>query len=133
MAATLGVKVHLESPQKAAPTVSSAPSDASIAKVVVSPHTKPPIEVTTESSYENELIAELNLVRADPAGYASKLEALKCHFQGNVYHPPGTNSARGTKEGAEAFDDAVTYLRTAQPSKALTVNKEFSRSCADLV
>ena len=64
----------------------------------------------TRSKDEQDLLNEINQVRANPGQYASFLENLKPLFVGKIYKRTLT-----TQEGWAAVEDAVTFLRAATP------------------
>jgi hypothetical protein len=78
------------------------------------------------------VLAEINLVRADPRAYAEHLVALRVHFDGRLWNIPGRDPIR-TKEGVGALDEAVRTLRKAKPAKALGLDAAMSRAAADHV
>jgi uncharacterized protein YkwD len=61
-----------------------------------------------------QVLAEINLARANPAAYADYLVAMRPAFKGNVYTQAG-HPAIATNEGVAAVDEAIAYLR-GQPS-----------------
>jgi uncharacterized protein YkwD len=78
----------------------------------------------------NAIIREMNLARQNPALYATYMEELRSNFNGRVLVLPGhTNPI--TKESARAIDDAVRFLRSAQPIQPLTLSAGMSRGAAD--
>jgi uncharacterized protein YkwD len=76
------------------------------------------------------VIRELNLARQNPALYATFLAELRGRMQGNVLILPGQTRIR-TKEGTGAVDEAIRFLRTAQPQAPLTLSPGMSRAAAD--
>lgn len=76
------------------------------------------------------LIREMNLARQNPAQYATYIEQLRSHFDGNcIVYPGGTRI--GTKEGTPALDDAIHFLRHAHAEAPLSLSPGMSRACAD--
>jgi uncharacterized protein YkwD len=76
------------------------------------------------------VIRELNLARQDPALYATFVEELRGRMSGNVMVLPGHTRIR-TKEGMEALDEAVRFLRSAQPQAPLALSPGMCRATAD--
>ena len=76
------------------------------------------------------LVREMNLARQNPAQYATYIEQLRAHFDGNyIVYPNGTPVR--TKEGVRALDDAIRFLRHARPEAPLAFSPGISRACAD--
>jgi uncharacterized protein YkwD len=78
----------------------------------------------------NAVIREMNLARQNPALYATYVEELRPHFNGQVLSRPG-HANLFTKEGVHAIDDALRFLRSARPLQALTVSPGMCRGAAD--
>jgi uncharacterized protein YkwD len=76
------------------------------------------------------VIRELNLARQNPALYATFVEELRGSMNGNVLVLPGHTRIR-TKEGTRALDEAIRFLRSAQPQAPLTLSLGMSRAAAD--
>lgn len=76
------------------------------------------------------VIREMNLARQNPALYATFVEELKTGMSGNVLVLPGHTKLR-TKEGTAALDEAIRFLRSAQPISPLTLSRGMSRAAAD--
>lgn len=77
------------------------------------------------SSFDNELLLEINSLRGDPKGYAKKVRKYVDYFKGNVLRIPGSNAGISTEEGKAAYIEASDYLEKqspvplCQPSKGL--------------
>ena len=82
-----------------------------------------------------EILRELNELRADPPGYARKLEQRRRHFRGNTLYLPGKVPLR-TIEGPTAVEEAIRVLRKTQPLPELTGSEALRdaarRHAADL-
>ncbi len=76
------------------------------------------------------VIHEMNLARTNPAEYATFIEELRAHFRGNILVLPGRTMMR-TKEGVSALDEAINFLRRAQPEAPLAVSPGMCRAAAD--
>jgi uncharacterized protein YkwD len=76
------------------------------------------------------VIHEMNLARANPAQYAIFIEQLRAHFHGNVLVLPGRTMLR-TKEGVGALNEAISFLRSAQPLSPLAQSPGMCRAAAD--
>ena len=79
----------------------------------------------------DQLLAELNRVRADPRAYADELSRYRDDFEGLEVYPPG-GTALLTQEGTSAVDDAIRFLRRQPALPPITLNSALSRSAASL-
>ena len=70
-------------------------------------------------SLEEQVLAEINKARTDPAGYAAALREYRGHFEGNVVHLPGSDVGLRTREGVAAVDEAIAFLTRQTPLPAL--------------
>jgi uncharacterized protein YkwD len=76
------------------------------------------------------VIREMNLARQNPALYATFVEELRTTMNGNLMVLPGRTKIR-TKEGTAALDEAIRFLRSAQPLGPLTLSRGMSHAAAD--
>lgn len=76
---------------------------------------------STLSPAEQDVLSEINKLRARPAAYISYLEGLKPFFKGKEYNPTG-QPALTTQEAWEAVDDAIRFLRSAKAQGPLSVS-----------
>lgn len=79
---------------------------------------------------ESAIIAEMNLVRSDPAAYAAHLERLLPFFDGDVLRLPG-KLALQTREGPRAVREAIATLRATAPMEMLTAARGLARAARD--
>lgn len=89
--------------------------------------TMPKIEL---SPSEQEIVAELNLARTNPRQYADYLEAWKRALSGNRLMLDAQRTI-SLNEGASAVDEAISFLRAAQPLPPLSVSKGMSSGASD--
>ena len=82
------------------------------------------------TAFEQQVLAEVNLARTDPAGYARPIERLLQYFDGNLLRIPGTVALR-TTEGARAVREAVDALRAQSPLPALAASAGLARAARD--
>lgn len=75
------------------------------------------------SAAENEFLAEINLARTQPQQYAAYVEEFKKYYQDKRLLLPGHARAISTFEGLAAVDDAISYLRAAQPVTPLEASE----------
>lgn len=87
------------------------------------------ISADTEAS-ARAVIHEMNLAREKPALYASFVEGFRTRCVGQLILTPGTVPIR-TKEGTRAIDEAIGFLRSAQPQARLTLSPGMCRAAAD--
>lgn len=88
-----------------------------------------PSEAQLETLAE-ELVAETNKMRANPAAYAQRLEAIRDYYDGNVVKVPG-RPAVGVVEGVSALDEAIAVLRGSQPLDALVFSPGMTSGASD--
>lgn len=62
---------------------------------------------------EEAVLAEINLLRKDPRGYADKLRALRPYYRGNRILRGGDEPAIAVIEGVAALDEAIRALEKA--------------------
>jgi uncharacterized protein YkwD len=76
------------------------------------------------------VVREMNLARQNPAAYAAFLEDLRSQFNGRFLVLPGKTRIY-TREGLGAVDEAIRFLRSAQPLQPLTLSPGMCRGAAD--
>ena len=76
------------------------------------------------------VVREMNLARQDPAGYARFLEEVRAHYNGRFVVLPGQTKIY-TREGLGAVDEAIHFLRSAQPLQPLALSFGLCRGAAD--
>jgi len=83
---------------------------------------------------EKDLLKEVNELRTNPKGYAEKIEKNKQYFKDKIYrHPDDKNKVR-TEEGAEAYDEAIDFLKNkAVAVEALTPSKGLNKIAIDIL
>lgn len=84
------------------------------------------------SAFEQDVINEINLARANPVQYATYLEKFKSYYTGNRCAPPGQKEFV-TNEGVGAVDEAIKFLRAAKPLPPLNASKGMSLAAKDHV
>ncbi len=83
------------------------------------------------SSFEKEIIFEINLFRSNPKQYAtSYIAPLARHYQKKVLHYPNDKSIR-TKEGIRALNECVRVLKKENPLPLLYPDVLLSRAAKD--
>jgi uncharacterized protein YkwD len=72
----------------------------------------------------------MNLARQNPALYATFVQELRSRMNGNLLVLPGHTRIH-TREGTAAVDEAIRFLKNAQPLPALTLSRGMSQAAAD--
>lgn len=89
-------------------------------------------ETPFHSRIESDVLAELNLARLDPRGYAGHLRELRRSFRDRfTFTEEGVNYL--TQEGVEAVNEAVAFLEKTRPVPALTGSRGLALAARDLV
>ncbi len=85
------------------------------------------------TSYEKEIVYEINLFRSNPAEYADKYIApLAKLYKGKLLFYPGDKPLQ-TKEGVKALNECVKDLKKAQPVSIVYPDKGLSEAASDHV
>jgi uncharacterized protein YkwD len=79
--------------------------------------------------FEQQVLDEINLARANPQQYAAYLEEWKRACAGNQLKL--AQRTLTLNEGAKVIDEAIAYLRAAQPLAPLGVSKGMSTGAKD--
>lgn len=85
-----------------------------------------------DGALEDAIVEEHNLARQEPKVYAAHLEALRRQFDGRLLRFSGEPSIL-TQEGVAAVDEAIDYLKKADPLPALISSDGMSKAAADHV
>src|ERR1041385_3819895 len=83
-----------------------------------------------DSASGQSVIREMNLARQNPALYATFIQKLRSRMNGNLLVLPGRTRIH-TREGTAAVDEAIRFLKSAQPLPPLTLSRGMSRAAAD--
>ncbi len=78
----------------------------------------------------DELIAETNLLRANPAAYAQKLIRLRPYYEANLVRVPGHPVVEVT-EGVAALDEAIAVLQNTPSLGTLSASKGMAQGAND--
>lgn len=81
---------------------------------------------------EEQVLAGINEVRADPAAYAAKLRQYRGYFESNVVLLPGSDVGIRTREGVAAVDEAIAVLGRQAPLPPLLAVPELAQSAREL-
>ena len=84
-------------------------------------------------SFEEQLVNKINQFRANPKGYAKKINEYVQYFKGNTLKIPGTKRGIDTEEGAAAYIEAVDFLAKQEGIDPLEPSKGLGRICADFM
>jgi uncharacterized protein YkwD len=66
-------------------------------------------------SLEDDILAEINYVRAHPHEYAEQLREYRAYFDGQLLFLPGDANGVVTREGTDAVDEAIDFLERQLP------------------
>jgi uncharacterized protein YkwD len=99
--------------------------------VAVAPKSANKPSVPFLSPLEVEIIEEMNLARAEPQKYAAFIEEFKKYYDGNRLMIPGRKKALATSDGVAAVDEAINFLRAAQPVPPLEIVKGMCLAAKD--
>ena len=90
-------------------------------------------DVTYLTSYEKDVILEINKVRYNPAIYAREcMSWIAVFYEGKFLKLPGKEQIL-TNEGKKAFDDCMKALAVAKPAPKLYPSGGMSKACKLLV
>ncbi len=79
---------------------------------------------------ENEIFAEINSLRSNPAAYIKYLEQMRANFKGNlVALSDGTQLL--TSEGGSVVDDAIAFLKNTKPLGTFKLSPGLARAASD--
>lgn len=81
---------------------------------------------------ERAVLAETNLARTNPVEYAKVLVAMRRHYRGDRYAPPGAVPLV-TREGVAALDEAIAFLRATRPVPPLVPSGGLTHAARDHV
>lgn len=76
------------------------------------------------------VIHEMNLARQNPAAYAGFLQDVRAHYNGRFLVLPGQTRIY-PREGLGSVDEAIHFLRSAQPLQPLALSPGLCRGAAD--
>lgn len=79
---------------------------------------------------EQQVVAEINRARTNPAVYADWLQTQRSHYSNFILSLPGENPIR-TREGVAALDEAIAFLQSIEPLPPLTLSAGMSQAATD--
>lgn len=80
---------------------------------------------------EAEVLAELNLARADPLRFAQELRDYRARFDGAIVRYPDDPVGEATVEGVEAVDEAIAFLERQKPLPPLSAAQILALAARD--
>ncbi len=92
-----------------------------------------PAQAEYLSDLENAVVAEINLARSDPKAYSVFLEELLPYYDGKNFKRPEEEMTLITREGKAAVEEAIAFLRSAEPLPLLTPSRGMSQAAKDHV
>lgn len=83
---------------------------------------------------ELEVLAEINLMRSDPPGYAlRRLAPLRQEYQGKLFYHPDRNAIPIiTNEGVRALDECLAVMKYARPAPLLSPSDGLALASREL-
>jgi uncharacterized protein YkwD len=102
---------------------------AALSMLALAAGAQPPAE---GPGLEDEVLAGINQVRADPPAYAAKLRQYRGYFEDNVVLLPGSEVGLRTREGVAAVDEAIAFLGGQKPMPPLQAVPELAQSAREL-
>lgn len=75
------------------------------------------------------IIAEVNVLRRDPAAYAEGMAMLRSSYDGSLLTYPGSGEQVQTSEGVAALADCLRDLRSAEPMPHVALSEAVSSVC----
>jgi len=80
---------------------------------------------------EDEVLVQINFVRAHPDIFADRLASYRSFFRGVEVHIPGNPVIMITREGVAAVDEAIVQLRAQSPLPPLQPSDLLSLAARD--
>ncbi len=88
--------------------------------------------IALDQNLSIQVLAEINLARAEPRAYAGFLRELRSRFRGKTYLLPGGVTRMQTSEGVKAVDEAIRYLTRLKPLPPLSWSDGLAYAAAEL-
>jgi len=85
------------------------------------------------TAFEQQVLAELNSARADPAGYAGSLRQYRTYFHANFVHFPGQAADVETQEGVKVVDETIAFLASRASLQPIQASALLGSVAMDLV
>src|SRR5688572_24983782 len=107
---------------------------AALSMLAVTAQAQPPAAepAPAPSTLEEQVLAAINEVRADPPAYAAKLRQYRGYFEENVVLLPGSDVGLRTREGVAAVDEAIAALLRLKPLPPLQAVPDLAESARKL-
>jgi len=78
----------------------------------------------------DQVLRELNEVRANPSAYSKRMAELLPRFRGTIYHLPGKIDLQ-TNEGPAAVQDCIKELQGTRPLPLFSISQGMNRAAQD--
>jgi len=92
-----------------------------------------PVAAHADAGFDDDVLAEINWVRAHPRQYADELRDYRARFQGLVTYPEEAPDGVMTNEGVAAVDDAIAFLDRQAPMPPLGQSGMLALGAGELV
>jgi uncharacterized protein YkwD len=114
----------------ATPAVAAAPNDSDVISAADSSSWSGNLSESQLVLLADELIAETNLLRSNPAAYAEKLIRLRPFYEDTLVRVPGYPVVEVT-EGVAALNEAIAVLQNTPSLSSLTASSGMARGADD--
>ena len=84
-----------------------------------------------QSTFEQQVLDELNYARANPAAYAEKLKQYRHYYKANLLVIPGAKSDYITEEGVAPVNEAIVFLERQGGLDRLDTSDRLAEAAAD--
>jgi hypothetical protein len=89
--------------------------------------------MATATACAKEIIEQVNSLRSNPSGYASKLERYTKYFTDKVLKVPDINVQIRTQEGDAPYKETIDYLKNQQPVEPLVASKGLCKIAEEIL
>lgn len=89
------------------------------------------VPVDAQTSFEDQVLTELNALRQNPSAYVEGLLRYRRYYQANVIVVPSVPVRYLTQEGTAPLDEAIVYLRQQARRDRLTSAGSLASAAAD--
>lgn len=90
-----------------------------------------PLPASAQTSFEDQVLAELNALRENPSAYVEDLSQYRRYYQANMIVIPDVPVRYLTQEGTVPLDEAIAYLRRQARRDRLAPAGSLASAAAD--